>query len=261
MRRFAFLSLLILATLTACKSPYIGKVVNAGPNDVESVRARAERGDGDAQVQMGDYYCLNEPKADHGAQTVKWYRAGSKSMNIEAAHRGLYNLGIYYLALTEYPEVWDLQKSKPQPPCTGSLRSRENDAKAEKYLLACAAADLSWPYSCTTALAIIRYDQKNYAEAYYLYALQLTEFAWSADGPEKDYTGPLLKVPRDLRGKGPFFGDERKALFRNANLVARHLTKSEIARQDARAYAAFHQRIKDEEAFIERIGRPLKFNN
>lgn len=192
MRRFTLLSLFLLATLTACKTPYIGQVVNGGPNDIESVRARAERGDGDAQVQMGDYYCLNEPKADKGAQTLKWYHAGSKSMNIEAARRGKYNLGIYYLALTEYPEVFEPARSKPQPPCTGSVRSRENDAKAEKYLTAC-ANDVDWPYSCTTALAIIRYGQKNYAEAYYLYALQLTEFAWSGDGPEKDYTGPLLK--------------------------------------------------------------------
>ncbi len=250
MRRFAFLSLLVLATLTACKSPYIGKVVNGGPNNIESVRARAEGGNGDAQVQMGDYYCLNEPKAGKGAQTLKWYHAGSKSMDIEAARRGAYNLGIYYLALTEYPEIWDLQRSKPKPPCTGSVRSRDNDAKAVKYLTIC-AADLQWPYSCTSALAIIRYQDRQYAEAYYLYALALTEFAWSPEDSDKDYSGPLLQVPRPPQGRPAFFDDERAVLFRNARLAASHLSKAEIARQDARAYAAYYKRVADGQKLVD----------
>lgn len=261
MRHFALLSLLLLASLTACKSPYIGKVVNGGPHDIESVRARAERGDGDAQVQMGDYYCLNEPKADKGAQTVKWYRAGSKSMDIEAARRGAYNLGIYYLALTEYPEIWDLQRSKPKPPCTGSVRSRDNDAKAAKYLTIC-AADLQWPYSCTSALAIIRYGDKQYAEAYYLYALALTEFAWNREDSGQDYSGPLLQVPQPAPNQGypAFFDDERRALFRNARLAASHLSKAEIARQDARAYTAYYKRVADGQKQVDRLTDRSRYN-
>ncbi len=260
MRRFALLSLFLLATLTACKSPYMGKVVNGGPHDIASVAARAKAGNGDAQAQMGDYYCLNEPKADHGAQTVKWYRAASQSMEYNSMQRGLYNLGLFYLALTEYPEDYDLATSKPKPPCTGSMRSAANDAKAAKYLTGCVNS-YGYTHNCSIALALLRYKQKKYAEAYELYASVLVEFTWDFTGDgKKDYTGRLLAVPYKDRKGGPLFDNEKRALFRNAPRAASHLSKAEIARIDARAYAAFYKRIGDENAYFDRISPKRTYN-
>lgn len=255
MRSFPLIAMLGLFCIAGCTAQH--HVTNMTPNDVPSLLARADRGDGDAMVQLGDHYCLNEPKAARGAETVKWYKKAAANSRFDAARRGQAELGKFYLGLFEYPEIFDLKKSKPKAPCTGSVRNAANDAAAVYYLKQCAADD-NYGYTCHIALAAHYYRVKNYAASYYRYATALVDMAWDRAGDGIDYKGPLLDVPQNRQSS--FFDDEKAVLFRNARIAASHLTKAKISRLDARAYAGFAKMRSDEAAKYERQSRARGLN-
>jgi TPR repeat protein len=69
-----------------------GQAPEEAPIDVEEVRARAEAGDAEAQIELGDLYSVGRSVEQDHDQALEWYRAAAAQGAVEAE----FSIGLAY---------------------------------------------------------------------------------------------------------------------------------------------------------------------
>lgn len=202
--------------------------------DREFLHKHAERGNPEAQLLLGNLYCVHEPAENKGMETVKWWTAAAEQVNSPryagTAAEAMEHLGKYYLSLYE-DDNYDPHKSKPEAACSGRAAGDSDIPAAKKWLYACARSNESRGAQCEMALGHIYYRNKEYERAYFWYAAVLTLYL-----PPMT---PAAATPGSIQATvlpfNPVFYGKDNFDVRNAKRAARHLSKAKVKEISDRA--------------------------
>ena len=197
-------------------------------------RAAAEAGDSLAAFAIGDEYCSDEPAADHGRETLKWFLTATKGADPDGRVWGYQGLGNFYLARfgnrqSSFDPRHDAGEKRY---CTGSRRSAKNDVLAEKYLRACARVHWVAAADCDENLGKLYFSQKKYAKAYEAFSYGAAAHENESYAYRKYFAGQLSDLPVD---KQQALAGGWRNMKPYMQAAARHLTAAQKARFDAQS--------------------------
>lgn len=190
MKRLAILIALAIFPLAACGKEAPKPVAVSASDGVNALTSRAEAGDIDAMILLGEHYCANEPKEAGGKQTLAWWLKAAKAEETLFDARAARHLGRFYLNLYADEFLYDPERSQPQAYCTAGTAGKINGPKAVEWLAKC--ANDSWDGSCNIGLGHFYYYRKLYDKAYFWYATAL-----AADVVQDGYRTGNRRHPAD----------------------------------------------------------------
>lgn len=247
MRRSA-LAILFALALSACTQQHNMNAAEIQKHTNDEAWLSQQSGNAAAQLELGKYYCVNEPRGSGSPKTIA---AWKKAIELNTAHpapmndtsiaaEAMENLGLLYLSLYEDPSGpfthgsynFDPEKDKPHAYCTGRVAGQTDVAAANKWLTAC--TDIKYEnsffrgvFECMSGLAHMNARQKNYAKAYYWYAMIL------AGGLQNEYyTQGKTMPPFSANDPLLHLKDHVYAEELYLKRMARHLSKAEIKKLD-----------------------------
>lgn len=231
------LSLALILGLSACavsQPPQPKKYAN------DAARASAAlAGDSHQAYLLGLTACTDEPSAHHGRDTLKWLTLAARSHDEQSSGIAQQALANYYLARFPYyggpTQEWTYDPRKTRGEvrfCTGSRRSAANDARAEKYLKACAGKRFMAQTVCEENLGKLYLEQKKYAKAYKSF---VKIAAWHENGIYdygKYFPGRLSDLPPN---KHDVYFTDMQRIHPQMQEAAKHLSRAETNRIDTQA--------------------------
>lgn len=87
---------LLLLIASTCLAQTTGLVTTSNsPDDITAITARADQGDADAQLKLGDAYLRGRGVAQSDAEAIRWFRSAADKGNAAAQYAlgSLYAIG------------------------------------------------------------------------------------------------------------------------------------------------------------------------
>lgn len=245
MKRFALVFVLCLLSLSACGPDRPKPVTVTADDGVKTLTSRAEDGDTDAMLLLGEHYCAHEPKEAKGEKTLEWWQKAAEADQTLFDARAARHLGRFYLNLYADEFLYDPERSQPQAYCTAGKAGQINGQKAVEWLAKC--ANDSWDGSCNIGLGHFYFYRKLYDKAYFWYATAL-----AADVVQDGYrTGNRRHPADDIAPLDPEFYEPYN--IRLVSLAAKHLDKDTIEKMNKRALQWYKKRDKRNDETVEDI--------